>query len=159
MSSRSEQALAADCRERPLFLNCMGEAIKRNVRRIERSLMIKLYKFEPDRVLYWEAWETDKEIIFHSGVLGERGKTRNVAVEAHEPSKIIADEAHKYRWFLDGSSVSRDSSRRSSRLARQYSLVHRCASLHLATALSDINHQQTSVRARSHYAAIDLGAD
>jgi hypothetical protein len=58
--------------------------------------MIKLYKFEPDRVLYWEAWETDKEIILHSGVLGERGKTRNVAVEAHEPSKIIADEAHKY---------------------------------------------------------------
>lgn len=68
----------------------------RSVHRV--ASMIKLYKFEADKVSYWEAWEADGEIIFHRGVLGDRGETRKVALKRNESSNIsIAGEANKYR--------------------------------------------------------------
>ena len=60
--------------------------------------MVKLYKFEGNKVLYWEAWEANGEIILHWGDLGERGKSRSIPLKGNESSKqFIAHEANKYR--------------------------------------------------------------
>ena len=60
--------------------------------------MVKLYKFESNKVLYWEAWEADGEIIFHWGELGDRGKFQSIPLKSNESSKnLIAHEANEHR--------------------------------------------------------------
>ena len=60
--------------------------------------MVKLYKFEGGKVSYWEAWETDGQIILHWGELGERGEAQSIALKQNESSKtFIANEANKHR--------------------------------------------------------------
>jgi hypothetical protein len=55
--------------------------------------MVKLYKFESNKVLYWEAWEADGEIIFHWGDLGDRGNFQSTPLKRNESSKkVIAHE-------------------------------------------------------------------
>lgn len=49
--------------------------------------MIKLYKFEPVEVLYWEAWEADGEVVLHWGTTGERGKSQTIPLNVALPPK------------------------------------------------------------------------
>ena len=58
--------------------------------------MIKLYKHSEDQIHYWEAWEDDGKIVFHWGVLGEIGETRQERVgRLKSAERIIAKEAEK----------------------------------------------------------------
>jgi len=59
--------------------------------------MEKLYKFEGDKVSYWEAWEADAQIVIHWGELGERGQSQIIPLTAGELAESrIAQEAKKY---------------------------------------------------------------
>jgi hypothetical protein len=61
--------------------------------------MIKLYKRSEDQIHYWEAWEDGNKIVFHWGVLGERGETRKVRVDRWKSAeRIIAKEAKKRQF-------------------------------------------------------------
>jgi hypothetical protein len=58
----------------------------------------KLYKFESDKVSYWEAWEADGEITIHWGELGDRGVIRITPLKRGQSAKeLIEQEAKKYR--------------------------------------------------------------
>ena len=60
--------------------------------------MVKLYKFEANKVSYWEAWEAEGEIVFHWGVLGEKGEVRNIRLKRNGSSNMsIPDEADRHR--------------------------------------------------------------
>lgn len=60
--------------------------------------MLKLYKFEGSRVLYWEAWEHDGEVVLHWGETGEPGESQTIPLKHKQSSKkLIATEATKYR--------------------------------------------------------------
>ena len=61
--------------------------------------MVKLYKRSEDQTHYWEAWEDNGKIIFHWGVLGERGKTRTRRISFLKPAQRIIDEETKKRRF------------------------------------------------------------
>jgi hypothetical protein len=62
------------------------------------SLMETLYKFEGDKVSYWEAWEAEGQIIIHWGELGDRGESHTLAMkQGQSAKKFIAQEAKKYR--------------------------------------------------------------
>jgi hypothetical protein len=70
--------------------------------------MIKLYKFENDTVYYWEAWETDEEIVFHEGELGDFGDTQSISRNLVESARKYIDNEAKsyiakgYRALADG---------------------------------------------------------
>ena len=60
--------------------------------------MKKLYKFESDKVSYWEAWEANGAITIHWGELGDRGETEILRLERGQSAKqLIEQEAKKYR--------------------------------------------------------------
>jgi len=48
-------------------------------------MVLKLYKKEEDKTLYWEAWPEGEEIVIHFGVLGQQGETTNIPLPEFEP--------------------------------------------------------------------------
>ena len=48
--------------------------------------METLYKFEGDKVSYWEAWETGGEITIHWGELGDRGEAQTLPSKGGQPA-------------------------------------------------------------------------
>lgn len=47
--------------------------------------MLKLYKREEDKTLYWEAWDEEAEIVIHFGELGQVGETNTIPLPEFEP--------------------------------------------------------------------------
>jgi hypothetical protein len=48
-------------------------------------MMLKLYKKEQDKTLYWEAWDEEDEIVVHFGELGQTGETSSIPLPEFEP--------------------------------------------------------------------------
>lgn len=42
--------------------------------------MIKLYKTENGRILYWEAWDEDGSLVIHSGEIGDTGESEKIRI-------------------------------------------------------------------------------
>jgi len=56
--------------------------------------MMKLYKKSQGTVLYWEAWENQGVVTIHCGVIGDKGRSREIQVgSARDADSIIAEEA------------------------------------------------------------------
>jgi hypothetical protein len=65
-------------------------------------MLVKLYKQDGDRRLYWEAWDSEGQVIFHTGELGQRGSTEQVAPAADESVEAVIEagvEAARQRGF------------------------------------------------------------
>ena len=63
-------------------------------------MLLKLYKTEDDgKILYWEAWDDDEEIVVHFGELGTVGESTNLPLAEFEPPetaiKRAAEEARE----------------------------------------------------------------
>jgi hypothetical protein len=54
--------------------------------------MYKLYKREPDRIRYHEAWDEDACVIEHFGVVGQAGETRqHDLAPGADPDQLLED--------------------------------------------------------------------
>lgn len=62
-------------------------------------MLLKLYKTDEDKTLYWEAWHEGDEIIIHFGIVGDPGETTNIPLPEFEPPETAiqghADEARE----------------------------------------------------------------
>ena len=57
--------------------------------------MIKLYNINDFESRYWEAWIHEGRIVYHEGVLGERGEKREVPIPPGQSAEAIMErEAH-----------------------------------------------------------------
>ena len=55
--------------------------------------MIKLYKREGDRLLYWETWEDEGKHVMHWGRVGEEGESQSVRSGLfRDAEKVVAEE-------------------------------------------------------------------
>lgn len=54
--------------------------------------MIKLYKRVGGELRYWEAWESDREITIHWGVVGDRGEDRTVPLKPKQRAATVIKE-------------------------------------------------------------------
>lgn len=77
------QAIAAD-----------GEPLRKII-----SMLLKLYRKDKTKTLYWEAWPDGEEIVIHFGELGDTGETTAVALPEFEPPETAiqkhAEEARQ----------------------------------------------------------------
>lgn len=61
-------------------------------------MMLKLYKKEDGKTLYWEAWHENAEVLIHYGELGQVGETSSFPLEEFEPPETaIARESQLAR--------------------------------------------------------------
>jgi hypothetical protein len=61
-------------------------------------MLLKLYKKEDNRTLYWEAWDEDDEIVIHFGQLGQLGETTTVPMAEFEPpTSAVINQAAEAR--------------------------------------------------------------
>lgn len=51
--------------------------------------MLKLYKFENDKKLYWETWENEGEHTVHWGALGTKGKSKEIRDTKSKTSREV----------------------------------------------------------------------
>jgi hypothetical protein len=62
-------------------------------------MLLKLYRKERGKTLYWEAWPDGDEIVIHFGELGDTGETTAVALPEFEPPETAiqkhAEEARQ----------------------------------------------------------------
>jgi hypothetical protein len=63
-----------------------------------RTVHVKLYKRDGDRLLYWEAWDCEGRATFHSGEIGHRGSTERIEPAADQSvESVIQTEATETR--------------------------------------------------------------
>jgi hypothetical protein len=48
-------------------------------------MLLKLYKKEDDKTLYWEAWPEGDDVVVHFGELGQQGETTTLSLPEFEP--------------------------------------------------------------------------
>src|SRR5690242_12139451 len=62
--------------------------------------MLKLYRRDNGHTHYWEAWDArDGTVMVHSGVLGETGETRTVAIDDGDSADdVIERESEEPRF-------------------------------------------------------------
>jgi hypothetical protein len=59
--------------------------------------MLKLYKRSEAELLYWEAWDSGRELVIHEGVVGDTGTSRTVKLRVLEkPQAAIRREAQPF---------------------------------------------------------------
>ena len=62
-------------------------------------MLLKLYRREKTKTLYWEAWPDGEEIVIHFGELGDIGETTAVTLPEFEPPETAiqkhAEEARQ----------------------------------------------------------------
>ncbi len=57
-------------------------------------MVLKLYKRLPDAIHYWEAWNDGRKLFVHFGILGHKGKTREIPLRWFErASNAVSREA------------------------------------------------------------------
>lgn len=60
--------------------------------------MIKLYKQDGDRLLYWETWEDGSKHIMHWGAVGDEGETQSIRSGMFRNArKTVAEEMERRR--------------------------------------------------------------
>jgi hypothetical protein len=54
-------------------------------------LLLRLYKREGDRTRYWGAWDIDRTVVIHQGVVGTRGELRHITLGPGQDAEAVIE--------------------------------------------------------------------